>query len=235
MSEAQRGITVLPGVTAHMSVEPKWVPLMSDLLDALKRSRNLLLNRGIAFATADYAIVNAERFMTAEDGSLAHPYHAHDSPAPAESQGPREKTQVDPRIYGNPDYLRGLWSRVQHVFEEKDFKAVRYLFDAEIEEMETRLPRPPAAPVEGPREPTVSPWTIVDDWMQLFDSLRYSSPDNEPLEDYQQGWNNALTVALQKCRNRAAHRCPSCSSSLRLDGTTWKCTVCTFTMPGRFA
>lgn len=47
-------------------------------------------------------------------------------------------------------------------------------------------------------------WTIADDWMRLFDSLRYASPDNEPLDDYEQGWNNALTVVLQKCRNRVA-------------------------------
>lgn len=46
-----------------------------------------------------------------------------------------------------------------------------------------------------------SPWTVTDDWMMLFDSLRYS---DEKLDNYQEGWNNALTVALQKCRLRAA-------------------------------
>jgi hypothetical protein len=30
-------------------------------------------------------------------------------------------------------------------------------------------------------------------------------------------------------------KCPTCANDLHLDGTTWKCTACLFTMPGRFA
>ncbi len=65
--------------------------------------------------------------------------HVVSAPHPQPSPEP---TLVDPRIYANPDYLRGLEKRIVHAFEDKEFKAVRRLFEAEIEEMENRAPPP---------------------------------------------------------------------------------------------
>lgn len=68
----------------------------------------------------------------------------------------------------------------------------------------TQFTRPATQPAKHTDDRPASPWTIVDDWMQLFDSLRYAPPNDEPLDDYRQGWNNCLTVVLQKCRTREA-------------------------------